>query len=279
MSNPALSYRAEFMKGIVKDNPVLRLMLGTCPTLAVTTSVQSALGMGAAAMVVLICSNFVISALRKLIPSKVRIPAYIVIIATFVSAVQMIVKAYFPAIDQQLGIYLPLIVVNCIILGRAEAFASKNGLLISVIDGLGMGIGFLAALLCMGLFREVLGAGSVFGVNILPFGLQPIGVLALAPGGFFAYGILIALANHLSQKRGKPQAELKCCGCPLSTQCSASGGIALEKIAPKPKPKPKPATGSASAPTPTPAPAQEPPTPEATPAVPTPEAAPRSEEV
>lgn len=244
MSDSQIRYGREFTKGIIRENPVLRLVLGTCPTLATTTSVQSAFGMGIAAAIVLVCSNVVISALRKVIPSKVRIPAYIVVIATFVSIVQMLVKAYVPAIDAQLGIYLPLIVVNCIILGRAEAYAGKNPVLASAVDGLGMGVGFLAALLCMGLFREVLGAGSIAGINILPLGLKPIAILGLAPGGFFAFGLLMALANHLAQKRGKAPADLTCCGCPLNTVCSASGGMGLEKLAPKPKTV-KPEAGAA----------------------------------
>lgn len=241
MSEGKISLKAEFTKGIIRENPVLRLVLGTCPTLATTTSVESAFGMGMAAAIVLVCSNTVISALRKLIPDKVRIPAYIVIIATFVSIVQMLVKAYVPAIDKQLGIYLPLIVVNCIILGRAEAFAGKHGVLASAIDGLGMGIGFTCALLCMGLFREILGAGSVLGHSILVGGIEPIAVLGLAPGGFFAFGILMALANHLAEKKGKPKASLDCYSCPLSTICSATGGKGVETLAPKPAKPVRPA--------------------------------------
>lgn len=243
-----LSLKKEFTKGIIRENPVLRLVLGTCPTLATTTSVQSAFGMGIAAAIVLVCSNVVISALRKLIPDKVRIPAYIVIIATFVSIVQMFVKAYFPVIDQQLGIYLPLIVVNCIILGRAEAFAGKNRVLASAVDGLGMGLGFLAALLCMGLMREVLGAGTILGQNILVGGLKPIAVMGMAPGGFFAYGMLIALANRIAEKKGKPRAALHCCGCPLNTVCSATGGCGVETLAPKPVAPAKPAAAPSAAP-------------------------------
>ncbi|ADC91140.1 electron transport complex, RnfABCDGE type, E subunit [Mageeibacillus indolicus UPII9-5] len=252
MSEGKISLKAEFTKGIIRENPVLRLVLGTCPTLATTTSVESAFGMGMAAAIVLVCSNTVISALRKLIPDKVRIPAYIVIIATFVSIVQMLVKAYVPAIDKQLGIYLPLIVVNCIILGRAEAFAGKHGVLASAIDGLGMGIGFTCALLCMGLFREILGAGSVLGHSILVGGIEPIAVLGLAPGGFFAFGILMALANHLAEKKGKPKASLDCYSCPLSTICSATGGKGVEALAPKPAKPVRPAAakpiGAAAAP-------------------------------
>ena len=155
-----------FTAGFVKENPVLRLVLGTCPTLAITTMASNAIGMGVAATLVLVCSNAVISMLRKVIPDKVRIPAFITIIATFVTLVQMLVKAFAPDIDKALGIYLPLIVVNCIILGRAESFASKNKVLPSILDGLGMGIGFMVALLLMGSIREIIGNGTWFGMVI-----------------------------------------------------------------------------------------------------------------
>ena len=214
----------EFSKGLVLENPVLRLVLGTCPTLAVSTSVESALGMGLAASVVLVCSNIVISALRKVIPSKVRIPAYIVIIAGFVTLVQMLVKAFLPQIDEMLGVYLPLIVVNCIILGRAEAFASKNTVLYSAVDGLGMGVGFTAALLLMGGIREFLGAGSLAGFTVFPEAVPPMTIFVLAPGGFFVFGILIALANKVAERNGKPKAELKgCSACPMASSCTLIG--------------------------------------------------------
>ena len=215
------SLAQEFSKGLIKENPVLRLVLGTCPTLATSTSVESAIGMGLAATVVLVCSNIVISALRKVIPSKVRIPAYIVIIAGFVSIVQMLVKAFLPQIDKMLGVYLPLIVVNCIILGRAEAFASKNSVLYSAVDGLGMGVGFTAALLLMGGVRELLGAGSIAGFTVFPEAIPPMTIFVLAPGGFFVFGILIALANKVAERNGKPKAELKgCSACPMASTCS-----------------------------------------------------------
>ncbi len=214
----------EFSKGLVKENPVLRLVLGTCPTLAVSTSVESALGMGLAASVVLVCSNIVISALRKVIPSKVRIPAYVVIIAGFVTLVQMLVKAFLPQIDEMLGVYLPLIVVNCIILGRAEAFASKNSVVYSAVDGLGMGVGFTAALLLMGGIRELIGAGSIAGFTVLPEAIPPMTIFVLAPGGFFVFGILIALANKVAESKGKPKAELKgCSACPMASSCTLVG--------------------------------------------------------
>lgn len=156
------SLRKEFTKGLLRENPVLRLVLGTCPTLATSTSMVNAIGMGIAATIVLVCSNIAISALRKVIPDKVRIPAYVVIIASFVTIVQMLVKAFVPALDAALGVFLPLIVVNCIILGRAEAFANKNPVIASAVDGMGMGIGFTAALFCMATVREFLGNGTLF---------------------------------------------------------------------------------------------------------------------
>ena len=218
------SLTKEFSKGLIKENPVLRLVLGTCPTLATSTSVESAIGMGLAATVVLVCSNIVISAMRKVIPDKVRIPAYIVIIASFVTIVQMIVKAFVPALDAALGVYLPLIVVNCIILGRAEAFASKNTVLYSAVDGVGMGVGFTAALLLMGGIRELLGAGSIAGFTVFPEAIPPMTIFVLAPGGFFVFGILIALANKVAERNGKPKAELKgCSACPMASTCSLVG--------------------------------------------------------
>ncbi len=222
--------KQEFTKGLIKENPVLRLVLGTCPTLAVSTSVMSAVGMGASATAVLVCSNIVISLLRKVIPSKVRIPAYIVIIASFVTIVQMIVKAFMPELDEQLGVYLPLIVVNCIILGRAEAFAGKNHVLASAVDGLGMGIGFTAALACMGLVRETLGSGTLLsgiafinggsGIAIPFLSENPMLIFVLAPGGFFVFGILMAVANKLAEGKGLPKAELHGCeNCPMAQSC------------------------------------------------------------
>ena len=178
-----------FTKGIIKENPVLVLVLGTCPTLATSTSVMNALGMGAAATVVLIFSNILISALRKVIPDKVRIPCYIVLIAGLVTIVQMLVKAFAPALDESLGIYLPLIVVNCIILGRAEMFASKNKVIASALDGLGMGIGFTLALFLMAAIREIFGNGSFAGIPLPVLADNHISILTMAPGGFFVFGL------------------------------------------------------------------------------------------
>lgn len=218
----SLSY--EFSKGIIKENPVLCLLLGTCPTLAVTTGAINAIGMGAAATIVLICSNAAISALRKFIPETVRIPAYITLIAGFVTIVQLLVQAYLPAIDEALGIFLPLIVVNCIILGRAEMFASKNSVIASTVDGAGMGVGFTAAMLCMGIIRELFGTGKVFGMTILPESVfTPITIFILPAGGFFVFGILIALSNKL--QHGKlSKKEFGCEGCPSAASCAKLNG-------------------------------------------------------
>lgn len=209
-----------FSKGIIKENPVLCLLLGTCPTLAVTTSASNALGMGVAATLVLICSNCVISLLRRVIPDSVRIPAFITVIAGFVTVVQMLVKAYLPALDESLGIFLPLIVVNCIILGRAEMYASKNPVLLSALDGLGMGVGFTAAMLLMGMIRELLGTGCLFGLSVLPGFYTPITVFILPAGGFFVFGLLIALAGRL--QGGKRSEEMGCGACPMRGTCGKS---------------------------------------------------------
>lgn len=200
-----------FSNGLLKENPSLRLVLGTCPTLAVTTLAVNGLGMGLAATFVLVCSNIAISALRKIIPDKVRLPAYITVIATFVTVLQMLVKAFVPALDSALGIFLPLIVVNCIILGRAEMFASKNSIGLSALDGLGMGLGFTGTLVVMGSVREVLGAGTLFGVQVMPAAVDPMTVFITPPGGFFVFGCLMAGCVWLERKLNKP-IERKSCG-------------------------------------------------------------------
>ena len=191
------------LTGIIKENPVLVLVLGTCPTLATTTSVSTALGMGAASTVVLICSNILISLLRNVIPETVRIPSYIVVIAAFVSVVEMLVQAYFLDLYNALGVYLPLIVVNCIILGRAEMFANKNTVVDSALDGLGMGLGFCLTLAIMATIREVLGFGTWFGIELPFFSTYHVPILAQTAGGFFVYGLLIALASKLTNGRNK----------------------------------------------------------------------------
>lgn len=205
------------LKGIIKENPVLVLLLGACPTLATTTGVISALAMGIAATAVLICSNIVISMLRKVIPDKVRIPCYIVVIAGFVSVVQMLMQAYFPDLYDMLGVYLALIVVNCIILGRAEMFARKNGVIDSALDGIGMGLGFTLALVAMGSIREIIGAGTWAGIELTALKPYAISIVTAAPGGFLVFGCLIALVNKLTAGKGKK--EFSCEGCPNASSC------------------------------------------------------------
>lgn len=190
-----------FTKGLFKENPVFVLLLGMCPSLATTTSVINAIGMGLSAMVVLICSNAVISALRKFIPSKVRIAAYIVVIAAFVTIVEMLLKAYLPSLSKSLGVFIPLIVVNCIILARAEAFASKNTVWQSVLDGAGMGLGFTIALGIIASFREILGAGTWCGIAVTTSGYQPALMFILPAGGFLSLGLILAAINLI--KGGK----------------------------------------------------------------------------
>ena len=211
--------------GLVKENPVLRLVLGTCPTLALTTAVSNAFGMGFAATFVLVCSNIAISALRKVIPGQVRLPAYITVIATFVTIVQNLVKAYFPDLDAALGVYLPLIVVNCIILGRAEMFASKNGVVDSALDGVGMGLGFTLALLLMSTIREVLGAGTWYGIQIIPESIDRFTFMTSPAGGFFTFGLLMALVVFIETKLGdRRKRSVGCEGCPSKGACGAKGG-------------------------------------------------------
>ena len=211
------------LKGIIAENPVLILVLGTCPTLATTANLVSALSMGIAATIVLICSNTVISALRKVIPETVRIPCYIVIIAAFVTVVQMLLQAYLPEIYNKLGVYLALIVVNCIILGRAEMYARKNNVLNSALDGLGMGIGFLVALLLISTLREVFGNASFAGIAIPFLQNYKIPILIQAPGGFLVYGILIAIMNRLTAKKGGVKKKsFSCEGCPSASTCKKS---------------------------------------------------------
>ena len=193
----------ELVKGIYKENPVFRLALGLCPALAVSTSVQNGLGMGAAATFVLLGSNIVISLLRKVIPAKVRIPCFIVVIASFVTIVELVMGAYLPELSKSLGIFIPLIVVNCIILGRAEAFASKHGLWLAILDGIGMGLGFTLALVLIGSIREVLGDGKLFGYMVFGPNFRPVLIMILAPGAFITMGLLMGYFNLLDEKLRK----------------------------------------------------------------------------
>lgn len=192
-----------FLNGLITENPTFVLLLGMCPTLAVTTGVTNAIGMGLSTAVVLTCSNIVISLLRNFIPNKIRIASYVVIIAGFVTIVQMLMNAYVPALAGSLGIYIPLIVVNCIILGRAEAFASKNNVLLSAFDGLGMGLGFTCALTLIASVREILGAGTFAGIKLFGEGFQPTSIMILPPGAFLTLGVLLAVINGISAKRKK----------------------------------------------------------------------------
>lgn len=194
------SLRGVFINGILNENPTFRLVLGTCPTIAVTTSAINGVGMGLAATFVLIGSNVVISALRKVIPDKVRIPCFVLVICTFVTIVQMLLQAFVPSLYASLGLFIPLIVVNCIILARAEAFASKNGVVASAVDGLGMGLGFTLAMLLMGTIREVFGSGTIFGMQLFGEAFEPMLLFVLAPGGFIVFGLLLGIINAISDK-------------------------------------------------------------------------------
>lgn len=195
-----MKFRQIFKNGIIEENPTFVQLLGMCPTLAVTTSVINGIGMGLSATFVLICSNFVISLVRKIIPNKIRIAAYIVIIATFVSVVEMLLKAYLPALSESLGMFIPLIVVNCIILARAESFAAKNSPLPSAFDGLAMGLGFTGALAIIGTVREILGNGTLLGISVFGAGYNPALIFILPPGAFLVLGVLIAVINMIADK-------------------------------------------------------------------------------
>lgn len=199
--------------GIIKENPTFVLTLGMCPTLAVTTSAMNGMGMGLTTMVILTLSNMMISALRKIIPDGVRMPAYIVVVASFVTMVQFLLEGFIPSLYDSLGLYIPLIVVNCIILGRAEAYASKNDVFSSTFDGIGMGLGFTLGLTCLGAVRELLGTGMIFGAQIMPSSYEPVTIFILAPGAFFVLAMLIAIQNKVkaaAAKKGKPVKQPSC---------------------------------------------------------------------
>ena len=226
MKNNKLSI---LIRGLIKENPVLVLILGTCPTLAISTSVIAAFGMGVAATAVLLCSNMAISALRKTIPDQVRIPCYIVLIAGFVTLVSMVLEAYAYSLFESLGVYLALIVVNCIILGRAEMFASKNTVVDSACDAIGMGLGFTLALCAMACIREVFGAGTFCGIPVPWFSENPISILTMAPGGFVTYGIMIALVNKISNGQAIKKKDFGCEGCPSAASCGKTSCSAKEE--------------------------------------------------
>lgn len=209
--------KERLLNGLLKENPTFVLMLGMCPTLAVTTSAMNGLGMGLTTMVVLALSNAMISLLRNIIPDKVRIPAFIVVIASFVTIVELLLEGFIPSLYDALGIYIPLIVVNCIILGRAEAYASKNPVLPSFFDGVGMGLGFSMALTIIGAIREILGAGEVFGMRVMPASYVPVSIFVLAPGAFFVLACLTAIQNYIKiqgEKKGKDMSKIQSgCNC------------------------------------------------------------------
>ena len=207
-----ISCMSVFFNGLIKENPTFVLMLGMCPTLAVTTSAINGLGMGLTTTAVLVLSNVIISLLRKIIPNRIRIPAFIVIIASFVTMMQMLLQAFIPSLYDTLGIFIPLIVVNCIILGRAESFASKNKVIPSFFDGLGMGLGFALALTCIGAIRELIGAGELFGFHVMPNIYQPIRIFGLAPGAFFVLAMLTAIQNKIKRSleaKGKDASKIQ----------------------------------------------------------------------
>ena len=222
------NYWKILITGLLKENPVFVLILGTCPTLAMSNSVTNAVGMGLAATAVLLCSNAVISLLRKVIPDSVRIPCYIVVIAGFVTLVEMFIHAFLPELYESLGVFLALITVNCIILGRAEMFAGKNTVGKSILDGIGMGLGFTIALLAMATVREVFGAGTFAGIEI-PFMIDhKIEILVKAPGGLLVYGLLIALVNVITKGKAIKKKEFNCAGCPSAGVCN--GGCKANEV-------------------------------------------------
>ncbi len=215
------------LNGIVKENPVLVLALGTCATIAVTTQAVNGLGMGLATMAVLVCSNVAVAALKNLIPDEVHIPCYIVIIAGFVTIVGFLLEAFAPGLYDALGVFLALIVVNCLILGRAEMFAAKRSVGEALLDGVGMGLGFTLALTAIGVIRELLGSGTVFGWQLLPQAVSPMSVFLLGPGGFFVFGCMIALVNRINVKRGLPLRNA-CASCPKVGFCGNAGEAGRE---------------------------------------------------
>jgi electron transport complex protein RnfE len=224
-------YVERLYNGLIKENPTFVLMLGMCPTLAVTTSAINSIGMGLSTTIVLVLSNALISMLRKIIPPSVRMPAFIVVVASFVTMVQFLLQGFVPSLYDSLGIYIPLIVVNCIILGRAESYASKNPVFLSVLDGIGMGLGFTVGLTAIGLVREIIGSGKAFNISILPSTYEPVTIFILAPGAFFVLAGLTALQNKFKSRAAKRETSsgcgLGCTNCAQKDAC-ASGGTSVE---------------------------------------------------
>lgn len=224
------SYLQLIYNGVIKENPALILMLGMCPTLAVTTSASNGFGMGVSTMAVLVFANLLISLLRKIIPDAVRLPAFIVVVASLVTVVEMITQAYLPALYESLGLYIPLIVVNCIILGRAEAFASKNDPTSSVFDGIGMGLGFTLALVIIGFLREFIGTGCAFGIQILPEAYPGIGIFTNAPGAFLVMAFVVAVMNKMNIKTRANEVVEDCDGCCANCHKCPSREIKEEEV-------------------------------------------------
>ncbi|ONI42836.1 electron transport complex subunit RsxE [Candidatus Epulonipiscium fishelsonii] len=224
------SYSERLYNGIVKENPTFVIMLGLCPTLAVTTSATNGLGMGLTTTIVLALSNMIISLLRKVIPDGVRVPAFIVIVASFVTIAQFLLEGFIPSLYAALGVFIPLIVVNCIILGRAESYASKNGVVLSLMDGIGMGLGFTIGLTSIGIVRELLGAGTIFGMQIMPESFEPVGIFILAPGAFFVLACLIAIQNKVKNKNPNKPANTADKDC--AKGCGSCKGCGNGKIFP-----------------------------------------------
>lgn len=222
-------YVERLYNGLIKENPTLVLMLGMCPTLAVSTRAFNGIGMGLSTMAVLILSNLVISLLRKVIPDEIRLPSYIVIVASLVTVTELLIEAYLPSVYEALGIYIPLIVVNCIILGRAEAYANKHTPLLSVMDGIGMGLGFTVALTLAGLVREILGNGSAFGVRILPKSWEPMGIFVQPPGAFLVIALFIIIMNAIGIKTRQKKLVDGCDGC-CANCASAAGCSKAEEV-------------------------------------------------
>ena len=224
-----MNFKKQLKDGLIYQNPVLVQVLGMCSTMAITTSISNGVGMGISVLIILTLSNIFISLLRKIIPNEVRIACYIVVIAGFVTIVDLCLQAFFPDIAKSLGVFIPLIVVNCIILGRAEMYASKHGVVDSAIDGAGMGIGFTLAICAMAAIRETLGCGTFCGLPVPWFHENPIGILTMAPGGFFVFGCMIALINKISKGKAIKKKEFGCAGCPGCGKASCSGKEAAAK--------------------------------------------------
>ena len=221
-----MNIKKQFREGLITNNPVLVQQIGMCATMAITTSLFNGVGMGLSVLIILTCCNVVVAAIRKIIPNEIRLAIFVVVIAGFVSVVQMLMQAYLPDLYDMLGVYLALIVVNCIILGRAEMFARKNGVVDSALDGLGMGLGFTIALILMATFREVVGAGTFAGIEIPLLKTYNIPILVASPGGFFAFGCIIALVAKLTNK---PKEKMGCAGCPSAEACGKLGCTKEEK--------------------------------------------------